>query len=123
MGESSVPMSMTRRLVISTLVGLAIPVLALATVSLTDDHAVPSLFRSLTESIANVAFWPATFVLRITSPGFFCRDKADLTPILVSLSTISLFGIPTVSWGAVVFVLSLIGRALRRRTKPRVNGA
>ena len=115
------PMGMTKRLVISTLVGLAIPVLALATVSLIDDHAAPSLLKSITENVANVAFWPATFFLRITSPGFFWRDEADLTPIVISLSMISLFGIPAVSWGAAVFVLSLIWRTLRRRTKPRVN--
>jgi hypothetical protein len=113
-------MGLTRQLVISALIGVGLPVLALAVVSLTDEHSSPRLLCSFTECVANVAFWPATFLLRMISPGFFCRDEADLTPMVVSLSAASLFAIPAVFWGTVVFCLSLAWRALKNRINPRV---
>ncbi len=119
MSESSAPMSLRKRLVVSALVGLAGPVLALAMVSLTDDHATPSMPRSFTESVAEIAFWPGIFVFGLMEPGFLPpgdADDADLWPIVALLTAIS-----AVFWSAVVFCLSLAWRAWRNRERPHIT--
>ena len=113
--ESPAPMSMKKRLVISALFGVGIPVLSLIVVSFTDDHSAPTLFRSVAEGAANVAFSPATILL---PHGFFNQAEASLNLLTTSLSTILLFGIPAAVLTTAVFALSLIWRSVRRRIVP-----